>query len=66
MKCKVKVIKDILELFPECRPEVGKVYNAEYIQPRLSGTAKAHDVAVIDMADRKVLLRLGEFELVEG
>ena len=60
-KCKVKVIKNILDLFPECRPEVGKVYDADYVP----GTGKANDVAVIDLADKKILLRKGEFETVE-
>lgn len=61
MQCKIMVIKEILELWKECRPEVGKVYDAEYVY----GTGKANDVAVIDLADKKILLRKGEFETVE-
>lgn len=65
MKCKIRVIKELLELFPECRPEKGKVYDADYVRPMTSGTAKANDVAIIDLADKKILLRKGEFEVVE-
>lgn len=61
MRCKVKVIKELLELFPECRPEVGKVYDADFVL----GSGKAKDVAVIDVADKKIVLRLGEFAFVE-
>ena len=62
MQCKIRVIKEILDLFPECRPEVGKVYDADYV----IGHGKAGDVAVIDLANKKILLRKNEFELVEG
>lgn len=61
MKCKIKVIKEILELWPECRPDVGKVYDANYVK----GTGKAGDVAVIDLAGKKILLRKKEFEIVD-
>jgi hypothetical protein len=61
MTCKIRVIKEILELWKECRPEVGKVYDANYV----TGHGKARDVAVIDLADKKILLRMGEFEIVD-
>ena len=61
VKCKIKVIKEILDIWPECRPQVGKVYDAEYVL----GTGKARDVAVIDLAGKRILLRMGEFEVVE-
>ena len=60
MKCKVKVVKDVLDLFPECRPEVGKVYDARFAP----GVGKSKDVAIIDIAEKKIALRLGEFEIV--
>lgn len=62
MQCKIRVIKDILDLWAECRPEVGKVYEADYVR----GVGKSKDVAIIDLADKKILLRMNEFEIVEN
>jgi hypothetical protein len=53
MMCKIRVTKDILDLWPECRPENGKVYDANFVQ----GSGKAGDVAIIDFADKKIVLR---------
>lgn len=66
MQCKIKIIKEILGLWPECRPEVGKVYDAKYVKPMTSGTAKARGVAIIDLAGKKILIRRNEFEIVEA
>lgn len=62
MKCKIRVTKEILDLWKECRPELGKVYDADYA----IGHGKAKDVAVIDLAEKKIVLRMDEFEIVEG
>lgn len=64
MRCKIRVTKEILDLWPECRPEVGKVYDANYVSS-VYGTGKEKSVAVIDIAEKKILLRMGEFEVVE-
>ena len=61
MECKIKVIKDILELWPECRPEFGKVYDARFVR----GYGKSKDVAIIELNGKKICLRMNEFEIVE-
>ena len=62
MQCKIRVIKEILDIVPECRPEVGKVYDARY-EP---GKLKAGEVAIVVISDKYICLRKGEFEIVEG
>lgn len=59
MKCKIRVTKTILDLFPECRPEEGAVYDAEF----MLGKGKSNDVAIIEFGGKKILLRKDEFEI---
>lgn len=61
MKCKVKCLKHLIGVYPELQPEVGKVYEAEYFWPRY----KTAETAVIDIKGKKILMRRGEFEIVE-
>lgn len=65
MICKVKVIKDAEGVFPEYTPEVGRVYDAKYIprSRKKNGTGVA-EFCVIDMLDKKIILRGDEFEVV--
>ena len=61
MWCKIKVIKEIPDLFPECRPVCGRVYEADYVL----GSSMEKNVAIIEMSGKQILLRSKEFELVE-
>jgi hypothetical protein len=65
MRRLVKVIKDAEGVFPEYMPEVGKVYEAEHI-PRTRGKngVGVAEFCVIDMLDKKIILRGDEFEVV--
>lgn len=70
MRCKVKVTKDVIGIFPEYKPVVGKVYEAEYIpRSRKKYKDKYHghgEFCVIDMLDKKIILRVDEFEIAEA
>lgn len=61
MQCKIKVNRHICGLFTEYQPELGKVYDAEYT--RIGRDKK--ELAIIDILDKKICLREGEFEIVE-
>lgn len=61
MQRKIKVVEQVLEIYPKYQPEVGKVYVAEYA--RIGRLNK--EIAVIDILDKKICLREGEFELLE-
>jgi hypothetical protein len=65
MKCRIRVIKDIEELYHHCRPRVGKVYNAEYIPPYEGGPQNFKAICFINVSGKRIVLREGEFEKVE-
>ena len=69
MFCKIKVIREATEIFPKYRPKVGAVYDADYSPGRWkqekTTTAKA-EFAVVDVLDKRIVLRSGEFEIVGG
>jgi hypothetical protein len=57
---KIRVIKEILNIFEEYRPELGKVYDAEYSNPRRNKT----EFCIVDILDKRIVLRRGEFEII--
>lgn len=69
MQCKIKVIKDLTEIFPKYKPQVGKVYDAKYI-PRSRQIYKGNfshgnsEFCVVTILDKQIVLRSGEYELV--
>lgn len=65
MKCKIRITKNITELFPECRPKVGKVYDAEYIDSSKAYKASP-PVCILNIAGKRIIIRKSEFEIVEG
>lgn len=66
MRCMVKVIKDAEGVFPEYKPKVGKIYEARYTPRTRRKTGAGHgEFCVIDMQDKKIVLRSDEFELLE-
>ena len=67
MQCKIRVIKEIFELWKECRPEVGKVYDARYypaIHTKCGNRNRA--ACVINVAGKHIILREGEFAFADG
>lgn len=69
MKRKIRVTKLIREIFPKYRPQPGEIYDAEYSPARRE--VKCHyagkgEFAVIDILDKRIVLRRGEFEIVGG
>ena len=61
---KIRVDRPVGGLFPECQPEIGKVYTARPGAPLGGATRKGF--VVIDLKQKKnIILREGEFEIVE-
>ena len=61
--CKVRILQHLPGVFSKYQPEIGKIYDAEY--------GKAHkykfsETCVIDVLDKRIALRKGEYEIVEG
>lgn len=57
---KICVIKDVLSIFGKYRPKQGGIYSAEYSNPRQNKT----EFCIVDILDKRIVLRKGEFEIV--
>ena len=68
MRCKIKVKKEI-DVFPKYCPKVGRIYEADYSPRKKKGTGNYSgkgEFAVVDILDKRIVLREGEFEIVGG
>ena len=65
MKCKIKIIKEIEDLFPQYCPKVGEIYEAEYRESTWK-QRKIPPICVINIAGKRIIIRKNEFEIVEG
>ena len=64
MRLKIRVTKDIVDLYPHCRPEVGKTYYAEYIAPYEDSAQSFRAICFVNVCGKRIVLREGEFEIV--
>lgn len=57
---KICVTKEVLSIFGKYRPKQGRIYSAEYSNPRQNKT----EFCIVDILDKRIVLRKGEFEIV--
>ena len=57
-KVKIRVTELVTEIYEMYRPELGKVYDAVKGRTKL----KQKEFVVLDILDKKIILRKGEFE----
>lgn len=57
-KVKIRVTELVTEIYEKYRPEQGKVYDAVKGRTKL----KQKEFVVLDILDKKIILRLGEYE----
>ena len=57
-KVKIRVTELVTEIYEKYRPVKGKVYDAVKVSPKL----KQKEFVVLDILDKKIILRKGEFE----
>ena len=63
MKCKIRIIKEIIGLFPQYQPKVGKIYDAEYVDS--SREYRTYPpVCIVDISGKRIVIRKDEFEIV--
>ena len=62
MKCKIRITKGLEGVFARYQPEVGKIYDADYV---LARDKKMPAVAILSMDGKPIVVRKHEFELVE-
>lgn len=60
---KIRVIADV-PVFAECRPEVGKVYVADYSPAKFKSGCGKGEFCIVDILGKKIVLRKGEFEVL--
>lgn len=67
VKCKVRILKPLNGVYRKYQPTVGGVYDAVYKMPNQYNTRRLlSPVCVIDVLDKKICLRKGEYEIVEA
>lgn len=66
--CKIRIIRPLNGVYPLYQPTVGKIYDAEFVPSKKNPYNRGHchlGFCVLDIADKKIVVRLGEYELVE-
>ena len=61
--CKVRIIQHLPGVYPKYQPEIGRIYDAEHGK---SSKYQNSETCVIDILDKRIALRKGEYEIVEG
>lgn len=60
---KIRCVQEVVQIFKEYRPELGKVYDDEKgNRPRKRKHTK--DFVILNILDKRIVLRQGEFEVV--
>lgn len=65
-ECKIRIVKEITDLFPQYKPKVGGVYAARYAEAAYNKFRPTPAICVIDILGKQIMVRKGEFEIVEG
>lgn len=69
---KILVTKAPEGVYPEYQPEVGKIYEAEYVPAKSRTNACGNgwnwhkEFCVVDIKDKRIVLRNGEFAVIGG
>ncbi len=66
MRCKIEILKHLEGVFPKYQPEVGKVYDADYVPKKYRADGnRSGEFAVLDIQDKRIIVRRGEFKIAE-
>lgn len=68
IKCEIKVIKEVDDIFTKYQPKVGQIYDAELSPATIrSGGHGNHkpEFCIVNVLDKKIALRKGEYEIVQ-
>ena len=55
--CKILIPRPLPEVWAEFQPEIGKIYDAEYVEP----SREKHGFCLIEVKGKKVIVRHGEY-----
>lgn len=62
--CKIRITKELTDIFPQYRPKPGGVYHAEYIESGYKSRTFP-PVCVVNILGKRITIRKNEFELLE-
>ncbi len=66
IKCKVRILCGLPGVYPLYQPTVGEIYEAYYKKATQRKSGKKYSpVCYIEVLDKKICLRKGEYEIVE-
>lgn len=54
------------DVFSHLQPVPGAIYDAEYVRPPSVGSGNFKDFCVINVNDKKIVMRRGEFVIIGG
>ena len=67
VKCKVRILCHLSGVYPKYQPNVGEIYEADYQKATQRKNGRQYGpVCFIEVLDKKICLRKGEYEIVEG
>ena len=67
VKSKVRILCHLPEVYTKYQPKVGEIYDAYYRKETQRKNGKVYaPVCYIEVLDKKICLKKGEYEIVEG
>lgn len=63
INCKIRIIKEVEGVYPEYRPKIGQIYDAEY-KDGIHSYKKCPPVCIVNIAGKRIIIRKDEFEIV--
>ena len=64
-QCKIRIVKELSGVYPKLQPKVGGIYDARYVGTTVKSKPQPA-ICVIEMLGKKIVIRNGEYEIVEG
>ncbi len=61
--CKIRIVKELTDIWPQYRPNMGQVYHAEYIESGYKSRTFP-PVCVVAIQGKRITVRRNEFEIV--
>ncbi len=66
VKRKVRILCPLPGVYPKYQPKVGEVYEADYKESSFKSAGRFYaPVCVIDILDKRICLKKGEYEILE-
>lgn len=62
MRCKIKIVKDIPDIFQKYCPQKGEIYDAEWVER--NAHYKFVPMCIVEIAGRRIVVREGEYEVL--